>query len=154
MNAYQLRTLIVRPALEAVGLHSPAAENLVMGTAAQESRLNYVHQLGSGPAKGLWQVEPATYADYLRYLSTRPTLRRLILKQVGYLTLPPVERVVSDLSLAAIMCRIHYRRVSAPLPDANDVDGMARYWKKYYNTHLGAGTVEQFVRNYALVKSD
>ena len=49
LNAQQLRTLVVRPALQAIGAWSPAAENLVMGTAGQESRLTHLHQLGGGP---------------------------------------------------------------------------------------------------------
>ena len=46
------------------------------------------------------------------------------------------------------MCRVHYYRVSEALPEENDIEGMARYWKKYYNTPLGAGTEEEFIHNY------
>lgn len=59
----QLRDLIVRPVPEQLDLYSPAAEQLVMGTAAQESRLVYIRQhLGEdkhGRGRGLWQIEPA-----------------------------------------------------------------------------------------------
>ena len=46
------------------------------------------------------------------------------------------------------MARIHYLRVPEALPAADDVVGLAAYWKRYYNTELGAGTVEKFVESY------
>lgn len=52
---------VVRPVLRVMSAWSQPAEDLVMGTAAQESRLTYLRQLGGGPALGLWQMEPATH---------------------------------------------------------------------------------------------
>ena len=57
-----------------------------------------------------------------------------------------VDQLKGNLYYAVAMCRIHYYRVSEALP--NDLEGMARYWKKYYNTELGKGTVEEFIHNY------
>ena len=55
-------------------MYSPVAENLIMGTAAQESGFTYIKQLGGGPALGMFQVEPATAEDILfRYLKIRRT---------------------------------------------------------------------------------
>jgi len=34
------------------------------------------------------------------------------------------------------------------LPNAEDIEGLAHYWKKYYNTVYGSGKVEEFVNNY------
>ncbi len=51
------------------------------------------------------------------------------------------------LPYATAMCRIHYLRVKEPLPDIHPVT-MGSYWKKYYNTELGKGTVEEFVENW------
>jgi hypothetical protein len=31
---------------------------------------------------------------------------------------------------------------------ANDIAGMARYWKRYYNTVHGKGTEAEFIKNY------
>lgn len=150
LDARHLREYVVRPALEGVGLHSPAAENLVMGTAAQETHLRWLRQI-RGPALGLWQVEPATYHDYLQFLSRseRKRLEERICNYLGYVALPTShERIISDLQLGAIMCRVHYLRIHDPLPAAEDIHGLGAYWKRFYNTHLGKGTVEQFVDNY------
>jgi hypothetical protein len=32
-----------------------------------------------------------------------------------------------------------------PLPEAGDVEGQGAFWKKHYNTPLGAGTVPKYV---------
>jgi hypothetical protein len=155
MDATQLRELIVRPSLEEVGLHSDAAEDLVMGTAAQESHLMYVKQLGGGPALSLFQIEPATYKDYWdNYLTHRVDLIADIQKSCGFQGVPEPSRLIWDLKFASIMCRVHYRRISSPLPEHGDIAGYAAYWKKYYNTVHGAGTEEEFVENYELVKEE
>ena len=155
MDPKHLRLYIVRPALESIGMHSPAAENLVLGTAAQESKFRWVRQHGNGPALGLFQMEPATHGDiWSSYLRYKPTLGTRIRKaiQIGILSRPEADRLMWDFRYAAIMCRVHYRRVKDPLPDEHDVWAMGHYWKDFYNTHHGRGTVEEFVDSYALVK--
>lgn len=152
INKDQLRALIIRPTLQYLNLWSEAAENLLMGTAAQESQLGtYIHQLGNGPALGIYQMEPNTYDDiYINYLSFKYELGT----KVGNLLvgLPfhrnDSEEVVGNLYYATAMCRIHYLRIPHPLPDADDLPGLAAYYKKYYNTPLGAATEQQFIDNY------
>lgn len=46
------------------------------------------------------------------------------------------------------MCRLLYRRIKEPLPHERDVLGMARYWKRYYNTSLGKGSVEVAMKSF------
>jgi hypothetical protein len=46
------------------------------------------------------------------------------------------------------MCRVHYLRVKEALPTENDAAGMASYWKRYYNTVLGKGTIEQALPSF------
>ncbi len=153
IDAGQLRTLVVRPALKEIGLHTPAAENLVMGTAAQESNLRYIHQV-KGPALGLFQMEPATYKDiWARWLSGHPDIAEKLRQLAGQPDsgVPDPEVMVWNLKFAAAMCRVFYRRIAEPLPQAGDVAGMASYWKRYYNTSLGKGKPEQFAKNYSLV---
>lgn len=151
LNAAQLRSFVVRPALQQIGKWSLAAENLVMGTAAQESRLTWLHQI-TGPAVGLWQIEPATYRDiWGNWLPHRAGLRDDLRIMAGAIETPDVNIMHGNLFFAAAMCRVYYLRIPEKLPDADDVPGMAAYWKRYYNTHLGRGTVAQFISSYKLV---
>jgi hypothetical protein len=130
-------------------LWSPAAEELVLGTAAQESAgFRYIRQLGGGPALGLWQIEPATSRDiWDHWFPSHPDtgLRVHAYTAHGY---GREDQLVWNLALGAAMCRVFYRRFSAPLPAAEDIEGQAAYWKRLYNTHLGKGRPEEYVEHY------
>lgn len=146
MDIRQFRDLIVVPALGHIGAYSRAAEQLVMGTAMAESKLFFIQQIGRGPARGFFQMEPATHDDiwenYLRRrLDLLNDLKGLIIRDMDL-----HDQLHGNLFYAAAMCRIHYLRFREPLPKEGDWPGMAAYWKKYYNTRLGAGTVEGFLQ--------
>ena len=47
LDASQLRKLVIQPALSEIELWSPAAEELVLGTAIVESQLAFIKQLGT-----------------------------------------------------------------------------------------------------------
>ena len=152
IHAGQLRQYVIQPALALLEMASPAAEELLLGTACQESRCgHYLHQLGKGPALGIFQMEPATYRDIRdNWIQHRPILKARIVTRFGDAdgNLPPPERMVGDLIFAAVMCRLHYRRIRAPLPVAGDIESQAVYWKEHYNTRLGKGTTEEYLANY------
>jgi hypothetical protein len=57
--------------------------------------------------------------------------------------------MIFNLKYATAMARIHYLRISEPLPQFNDIEGMWNYYKQYYNTPKGAATRDQFMGNYA-----
>lgn len=139
---------VIRPTLEHLDMGGRAAEELLVGTALQESRLTYLHQLGGGPARGVFQMEPATHNDiWQHYLSYKPDM----VEKIRGLTLaafPGPQEMEGNMYYAAAMCRVHYRRVPKALPAAGDLEAQADYWKEYYNTHLGAGTVEEYIENY------
>lgn len=128
-------------------INRPEAVELLMGTCAQESHLGkYRRQLGGGPALGIFQMEPATFRDIVdNYLAYHEDLRNKIMEISGVTALQPEDLVEND-RLAVCMARAHYSRVREAIPAS--LDGWARYWKQYYNTPLGAGTVEEFVANY------
>lgn len=147
LDKYQFRELI-SDTLDEINLYSEDAVNLLMGTAAQESVFGtYLKQLKSGPALGIFQMEPNTYNDivnnYLRYNIG-------LLNNIEDASQCEVENnsdnLVWNFKLAICMARVHYLRVKEELP--KDLSGYARYWKQYYNTYKGKGTEEEFIRNY------
>ncbi len=153
----QLREYVVKPALEQLGLYSLAAEQLVMGTIAQESNGSYLKQIGKGPALGLIQMEPATHKDlWLNFLKYKADLRDkllmmtsdsvdLVYDQHGW---PDHVALIWNLRYAIAMCRVHYYRKPQALPKANNIKALAQYWKEHYNTFKGAGTVSQFLSHF------
>lgn len=157
MDMRQLLEEVVRPTLQHLGRHSVAAEQMIMGTIAQESRGKYLRQLGGGPALGVCQMEPLTHRDiWLNYVRHKAPLREQLLGMVcrssadsvvtsGW---PPNFELIGNLPYAVAMCRVHYLRVSAPLPAAGDVAGLAAYWKAHYNTPAGKGTEAEFIANF------
>ncbi|MBF0400744.1 MAG: hypothetical protein HQL90_08250 [Magnetococcales bacterium] len=146
LNPYQLRDLVIRPTLQRLGLLSDAAEELVLGTAIQESSLHYLQQLDGGPARGLWQMERATHDDiWQNFLHFRT---KLGLNVLGPYTRPDHTRLVWDLAYACAMCRIAYLRCPEPLPHAGDIEAQAAYWKAWYNTPLGKGSTQQYITSW------
>jgi hypothetical protein len=143
----QFRELIVRPTLQSMAKWSEASEALLMGTAMQESGLTYIEQIGGGGALGFFQMEPATHDDiWENYLERgRDDLAR---KVDTWASVRVSAGLVFNLAYATAMCRVHYLRVKDPLPHEKDIIGLAGYWKKFYNTEAGKGTINQFVENY------
>jgi hypothetical protein len=152
INPKQLRELVIRPACEAIGLYSLAAEELLLGTACQESKCGtYLKQLGTGPALGIFQMEPRTHDDlWKNFVRSKDLGAELIDLSIVAFDTPDADEMVWNLKYAAAMCRVHYYRVKAPLPAAGDIPAQAAYWKKYYNTIKGAGTVEEYLKNWKL----
>lgn len=155
LDPTQFRLGVIRPVLEALAPEIPysrAAECLLIGTAAQESRLKYLRQLNGGPALGLYQVEPKTFAWlWDDWLSRRPALKEKFRAFVGdWRVVLPEEELVGNLYFSTAICRLRYWVAPERLPDADDVRGLAGYWKRHYNTSLGAGTVDQFIESYGL----
>jgi hypothetical protein len=93
-------------------------------------------------------MEPATERDiWESYLFYDPDLKHCVLQVTG---VGKPDQMALELNLAyqIAMCRLHYYRVSEALPESEDIQGLARYWKRHYNTHLGKGTQEEFMLNY------
>jgi hypothetical protein len=150
IDPIHFRDEIIKPTLQYMGppYNSPAAVNLLLGTAVVESKLTYLRQLGGGPALGLYQIEPATLTDvYKNYLDYRPDLReRLHRRFINQLTGP--QKLVGNLHFATMIARLIYYRAPGALPEAHDLHGLADYWKAHYNTEQGAGDPDEFVRAF------
>ena len=133
---------------------SPSAIDLVVSTGIVESRYEYIRQMGNGPARSFWQVEPATAVDNcVHYLKHRPDLIKSCAKaslvDVKYWQMYDEEiwSEILEKNIAAgiIHCRLKYWRVPKPMP--NSLEGQAAYWKKYYNTEGGKGDPEHFIES-------
>lgn len=150
MNPDQLRNLI-QVTLKSFDRRIPYSEEaveLLMMTAAHESRLGqYIHQI-EGPAMGIFQMEPSTFEDIQEnYLHFKGLLRQETHKYFvdGW---DPSE-ISWNLKAAIIMARLHYYRVKEALPDISEgQEELAAYAKIHWNTTAGKATPEDYLKAY------
>lgn len=155
LNAQQLRDYVITPTLSEIRLWSPSAEQLLLATAAHESHCGeYLKQIG-GRAVGIFQCEPATHRDiFENYLFKRQDLYQRVMGLLpDFLTNPTgyVDDInlIGNLFYATAICRIHYLRVPEPMPRLNDMDAMADYWGRHYQTDNNAEKKQQFREDWA-----
>lgn len=146
MTKEEIKTLI-ETTLHELSLYSTEAVELLMGTCAQESSMGkYRRQIGGGPALGIFQMEPRTFNDIVEnFLNYKKNLKEKVMTVSGIKEFNSLDLLQND-KLATAMARIHYLRVSSPIPTT--LEEQARYYKKYYNTEMGMATVEEYLRNY------
>ena len=137
----------IQDSLEAGGLPcSPEAVELLMMIAAHESGgFRYVRQTG-GTAVSLYQIEPVALMEIQRYMGVRPEK----FKSVQALEVAPFEALIYDQRLATQAARVYLMRIEEPLPKAGDVEGMARYCKKYWNTEAGKASAMKYATDYTV----
>ena len=128
-----------------MNLDSQAARDLIYKTGMAESGYKTLQQYGGGPALGFFQMEPNTAIDiWDNYVMYRPKYRDK-LYALGFDEGALEFCLLSNVGLQAAFCRLHYRRVPSALPKAGNLQAQAEYWKKYYNSNLGKGTVKHFM---------
>ena len=150
MNAKQLRELVVRPVLKQMNMWSEPAEDLLIGTACQESHCGeYIRQLGCTGARGafgIYQMELATARDiYDNYLTYDREELYAFMENLKGSAVSLTDGLTWNLAFATAMSRLYYRRIREPIP-FTPVQ-LAFYYKRYYNSYLGKATPLQFVEN-------
>ena len=144
MKVSNLRRLI-REVLEPFELWSQDAEELLVLTAAAESLGGVYLYQDKGPAKGFWQMEPATEKDIIEnFIKKKPEYVVMYngIKAEG------IDNLAHNLAYQVFMARLHYRRIKTSLPSSSSPTELAMYWKSHYNTRLGKGTVEGALKKY------
>jgi len=138
---------------------------LLFGTAAQESSLTWERQRtprfeGKVGGFGKWQVEPGSVAASLAYLRQRPDVLARATHwlfadphaPLAWPDLIPMDALLWALRLddndkiGVLFARLHYFRVNDPIPDS--LADQAAYWKRWYNTPAGSGTVGEYLANW------
>jgi hypothetical protein len=148
--AEELRTYVIRPVLEHLDDWSQAAENLLLGTAAQESGLGFHLKTRRGHSLGIFQIHPQTHNNlWDKYLVNNPDLAskvRGLASQHEFLSHPHAE-LATNLSYATAIAWMVYCRSGKPLPSADDRHGLAKFWQRHFHSRL-RGSVEEFTDNY------
>lgn len=127
------------------------AVDLMLETAAQETHCGQFRDptpLGAG--RGLFQMDLIAFDDIRN--RARASDIRMVIDNFG-IDIRKCNHAQLDHSplLAAIFCRLFYKLIPAAIP--GDLVGRAEYWKKYYNTAVGDGSVGEYVNNARLYAS-
>lgn len=155
MNHQQIKTLI-KETLQGMGskFANPKAIDLVFQTGYVESRYEYIKQLGTGPARSFWQVEPGMTGalDAVQnYIGFRPKLATRLAKVTQtdeYAWVSGDEAMwdkilLVNIAAGIVHCRLKYWR--SPMPLGSTIEENAKIWKSAYNTHLGSGTESKYI---------
>ncbi|SLN77638.1 hypothetical protein [Oceanibacterium hippocampi] len=148
--AAQVERLVIGPVLASLGaveprLDSLAARRLLLGTLAVETGGVWIQQ-NPGPALGWFQMEPATHDHLLARIWREEAFAGWMHGNFGRPFLGGAREMAGNAFYAAALARFYYWFDPAPLPDAGDLEGLAGYWKRRWNTRLGAGRADKFVR--------
>ena len=138
--------IVVEMTLKKMDMYSKDALAMVMRTGMAETGFRHLKQMGDGPALGFFQVEPKTIMDTIdNYVKYRPKIEA-DLNELGFEKKDLAYRMMSNIGLQAAFCRLKYRRDKFAMPSCKDINAQAEYWKRVYNTKLGKGTVEHFIK--------
>jgi len=155
--ADEFRQLIVRDTLRLIDDWAPAHENLLLGTAAQESSMGL--SLKRGRLLGIYHISPNTHrAVWDKYLLHHPDLASRIRGIAGQhsFILDPHGELISNLKYATAIAWLIYRRADEALPADDDVPGLARYWHRHFRAKASASPADFIAsyRHYILEKQE
>lgn len=121
------------------------ATAMLLETAAQETHLGrFLDPTPNGAGRGLCQIDEIAFQDVIA--RTRDVDVYVVQKYFG-VDVRGIEHRHLDYSplLSFVLCRLFYKLIPEPFP--LDLPGRASYWKRHYNTHMGKGTVGEYIKN-------
>lgn len=123
------------------------AENLLIETAAAETDLGKQPDHTWNTGIGIMQFDHIGFIDVQQ--RTNATIKRKVFESFGV----DIDKIKhTDLRYSplasVIFARLKYRLISSSIP--RTIQGRAAYWKKWYNSELGAGTPEHYLSMAAL----
>jgi hypothetical protein len=137
--------------------YAETVARLLAGTCATESHLRWRRQgnfnlVRLDGAWGLWQTEQGAVKDSVKYLRRRGDVLANCAQFVDMTGVFEMDirallmRIMEDDRFAVVFARLHYLRVASPVPSG--LTEQAAYYKKYYNTVAGKGSVEKYLRDW------
>ena len=147
-SARDLRTFVIADTLRYLHAWSRSAENLLTGTAIQESGLGFC--LKSGGRLGIYHISPmhhrAVWDQYLVNDPEKASLVRGLAGQHSFIENPHLE-LLTNLRYATAIAWCIYEKSGCTLPPAGDIWGLGTIWHRHFH-RKSSGSVQDFVRNY------
>lgn len=147
MNPQQLLDYIIKPTLQYMGgnYYSKESAFLLLCTAAIESNCGeYIKQI-NGPAIGIFQMEPDTNEDIWEHCDALQNNCFGDVVHGLWSVSNPMPSLIQSPMYACAMARLKYSMDPHPLPKLTGVGQIDSrnfydYYKRVYNTELGAST--------------
>ena len=123
------------------GMHGTAM-HMIIETAVTETGLGRIEDKTDGAGIGITQFDKIPFADVRdRCIKLKPQIE----KDLGVdITLVEWEHLRYNSFLSLLFCRLLYKPFSEEIP--KDKISRASYWKRYYNTIAGKGTIEHYLK--------
>ena len=160
MDIKTIENTIITPTLKDLGLFSDKSLFLLSAICAHESKCGkYLDQIGyegTDQGLGLYAMQSNTATDLENYFHRKIVFDKSEKHKTWWEKAKSYrhsnETFFFNLKYNHVygtaLCRLFFIRFDEPLPPAGDIEAAAKYWKKYYNTRLGKGTVEKFVKDW------
>ena len=140
--------------------YARSVAQLLAGTAATESKLKHRRQIGYGwdsdeGAWGLWQCELTALEECLDFIGDRPEFAQRVAEWLWIrrgarwlkFDMPFALRLLYNWDrFACLIARVYYVRYKPLIPKT--ILGQAKYYKTFYNTSAGKGSVEKYIADY------
>jgi len=154
-------------ALSPLGLSNDGANYLLLGTCSEESSMganrrqfNCTGLVGAFGIMGIQLNALALVRHYLDHhnpnllAAVEKLYQEDVVSDNGIHTYTPtsVELDCANLQYndpyAVAIARCLYYSIQVPLPDFDDIEAQAGYWKRWYNRSPNGGTTDDFIHNY------
>ena len=121
---------------------------LLMETSAVESNRGYVVSQKGGPARGIFQMEPATERCTLGWLKANfPKVHGEVMAFYDKSKSPEWNRTHNVPYNVAMSTVYYWRRMGDSLAkNITTLEDRAKVWKTHYNTYLGKGSIAGYIR--------
>lgn len=146
----ELLLLVIRPTLQYLGEDSPSAQTLLVATAAIESGMGFHLTTQHREGLGVFQISPECHQEiWDNYLAKDPELAskvRGLASQHEFLS-HPHEELATNLRYATAIAWLVYKRTNCPLPAADDIPSMAKFWRSHFHQQPQA-SIKAFIKRY------
>lgn len=147
MHKQQFRTLVIEPVLKEMGMYSEEAVRLLLMIMAHESRQGYYIKQTVGPALGVYQMEPATHDDIIKFLRAKGKVKLVTMWSAPQFEWSTATEMAGNMYYATAMARAFFLRFPEALPNGSDAE-LAAYAKARWNTKAGKATADDYLKAY------
>jgi hypothetical protein len=147
-TAEEMRHLVVRETLQELGDWSLDNENLLLGTAAQESGLGL--KLKEGRMAGIYRISPAAHrAVWDKYLIHKPDLASIVRGLAGQRSFlqNPHGELVTNLKYATAIAWLIYKKAGHELTKNSTPEQLAIFWHRHFHARA-TGRVEDYINTF------